>query len=111
MCFVLTLLAVLCAIFSTIAAPLPLKAAINANIGTSLTLGSCEDINAKISFLDVKITAVVCLRSGEELPTGMAPNPSTQCSPDIDARINALGLNIRAIVCVADGIKVVATVQ
>ncbi|KAK9763983.1 hypothetical protein K7432_008907 [Basidiobolus ranarum] len=112
--FIFALLVVLCAIFSTIAAPLPLKVAVNANAGptgTPLTPSSCADINAKVNVLNVKVAAVICLKSGEELPTGMVPNPSTQCSPDIDASIEALGLNIRAIVCLSDGIKVAVTVQ
>ncbi|KAK9763470.1 hypothetical protein K7432_009807 [Basidiobolus ranarum] len=106
--FVLALLVVLCAIFSTIAAPLPLNAVVN--LDTSSTPGSCEDINAKIKVSEANITAVVCLKSDQELPTGMVPNSSTEC-PDVEARIHALGLNIRAILCLEDGIKVVATVQ
>ncbi|KAK9701675.1 hypothetical protein K7432_011606 [Basidiobolus ranarum] len=112
--FVLALLVVLCAIFSIIAAPLPLNAVVNANAGstsTPPTPGTCDDINAQINILTVKVTTVICLRREEQLPTAMVPTPSTQCSPDINASITALGLNIRAIVCLEDGIKVVATVQ
>ncbi|KAK9695225.1 hypothetical protein K7432_013085 [Basidiobolus ranarum] len=112
--FILASLVVLCTIFSAIAAPLPLNAVVNVNVGstgTPLTPGTCDDINAKINVLAVKVAAVICLKSEEELPTAMVPNLSTQCSPEVNADINALGLNIRAILCLEDGIKVVATVS
>ncbi|KAK9696153.1 hypothetical protein K7432_012618 [Basidiobolus ranarum] len=111
--FVLALLVVLCAIFSTIAAPLPLNAVVNIDTGStspSSTPGSCDDVNAKIKVLGENIAAVVCLKGDQELPTGMVPNSSTEC-PDLEARITALGLNIRAIVCLHDGIKIAVNVQ
>ncbi|KAK9761678.1 hypothetical protein K7432_013241 [Basidiobolus ranarum] len=112
--FILALLVVLCAIFSAIAAPLPLDATVNVNTdstGTSPAPVSCGDINAKIDVLTVKISTVICLKSDQELPTDMVANSDTQCSPDIQAHVDALGLKIRAIVCLKDGIKVAVNVQ